>query len=469
MKNMNIKSVDITSGFWKERQDLNKNITAYAVMNRFKETGRFDAFKFNWKEGEPNKPHFFWESDIAKWMEGIAYILQKDSSYELEQEIEPLIDLIEKNQTEDGYFNIFFTIIEPESRFKKRGNHELYCAGHLIEAAVAYYEVTGKDRFLRSMCKYVDYIEKVFVKEETAGFMTPGHPEIELALFRLYKCTKEKRYLELAKFFIENRGNNTKDKEKETWLYGNMKYDQSHLPLRKQFTAEGHSVRALYLYCAVADIAMESDDVELQEVCKQLFDNIVEKRMYITGGVGSSSIGEAFTVDYYLPNTRAYAETCAAISLIMFAQRMFEMDHNAKYTDIVERVLYNGMLSGVSLDGKSFFYENPLEIDPTDRTKDVCIFEQYREHIPINQRVEIFSCSCCPPNLVRNSFEYTGINQTVHKVMLDIKTDVYVLSVGNTLTSQVFTSIPVSETVIIGQIPEIYAGKDDSMWQDLIN
>ena len=418
MEFFDVAKVNITDGFWKERQELNKNVTAYAVMNRFKETGRFEAFKFDWKEGEANKPHFFWESDVAKWIEGISYIIAKDANYELRQEVERLIDLIEKNQDESGYFNIYFTVVEPSQRFKGRGNHELYCAGHLIEAAIAYYKVTGEDRFLRFMRKYADYIERVFVKEKSADFVTPGHPEIELALFKLYKCTDEIRYLKLAEFFINNRGNNSIDKEYTAWQLGNARYDQTHLPVREQFTAEGHSVRACYLYCAMADIASETNDEELKTACKKLFDNITRKRMYITGGVGSSSIGETFTVDYFLPNKRAYAETCAAIALVMFAQRMFLIEHNSKYMDLVEKIIYNGMLSGVSLDGKSFFYENPLEIDPVDRVKDVCVSPEHREHIPINQRVEIFDCSCCPPNLVRtiasiNDYIYSGEGDTL--------------------------------------------------------
>lgn len=398
MNNINFRQADIKNGFWGKWQEINRKVTIYSVMNRFKETGRFDAFKCDWKQGMPNKPHFFWDSDVAKWMEGVSYILDKNEDDMLEQEVEALIDEIEKNQDESGYFNIYFTVIEPENRFKRRTDHELYCAGHLIEAAVAYYETTKRDRFLKLMCKYADYIYQVFVEEQSADFVTCGHEEIELALIRLYRCTKNKKYLELALFFINQRGNNSKD---TFYDFTNSRYDQSHLPVRMQFTAEGHSVRACYLYSAMADLAKETEDKELLYACQRLFDNITSKRMYITGGVGQSHIGEAFTVDYDLQNKNAYAETCAAIAIVFFAQRMLALEIDSKYSDIVERAMFNGILSGLSLDGDSFFYENLLEIDLSLKDKDVSIKPQHRMRMPITQRVNIFSCSCCPPNLNR--------------------------------------------------------------------
>jgi Uncharacterized protein conserved in bacteria len=401
LSGISFENVNITGGFWKNKQDLNKSVTVYSVRDRFRDTGRFEAYKFNWLEGQPNRPHIFWDSDIAKWIEGAAYILSKEDNEILVANIESVIDCIEANQGEDGYFNVYYLMFQSDKRFTRRDDHELYSAGHLMEAAVAYYNATGKDRFLNLMCKYADYIEKVFVTEDSAAFTTPGHEEIELALVKLYHCTGEKRYLELSKFFIDKRGNNIKEETAQLYNFSNARYNQSHLPVRNQTTAEGHSVRAGYLYSGMADIANIYSDEKLADACRTIFDNIVNKKMYITGGLGQSHIGEAFTVDYDLPNMFAYAETCAAISLIYFAQRMLDIEFNSKYSDIVELALYNGFLSGLSLDGKAFFYENPLEIDPYIINKDVSIANNHKQRFPITQRVEVFGCSCCPPNVLR--------------------------------------------------------------------
>lgn len=394
---VSFKDVDITGGFWKEKQDLNKNVTIHAVRDRFEDTGRFEAFKFNWKEGMDKKPHIFWDSDIAKWLEAAAYIIQKESSPLLEKKVDEIVDLIEKNQCEDGYFNIYYTVVEPENRFSNRDRHELYCAGHLTEAAVAYYDATGKDKFLKCMCKYIDCIEKAFKINKTAAFNTPGHEEIELALVKLYRCTGEKRYLELSKHFIDKRGT---EKEERGNDWTSDRYYQSHKPCREQFTAEGHSVRACYLYTGMADIAREYSDSELLNACKKIFDDIYNKKMYITAGIGQSHHGEAFTVPYDLQNGQAYTETCASIALAMFCLRMQNLELDSRYGDVIERAIYNGILSGLSLDGKSFFYENPLETDLAFRDRNVSV-PNAKERFPITQRVEVFGCSCCPPNLTR--------------------------------------------------------------------
>ena len=396
--NFDYRNVTLRRGFWKQMQELNSKITVNAVYDRFYETGRIDAFRFDWKEGEPKQPHFFWDSDVAKWMEGAAYIMAKEHRPDLEKKVESLIDEIEKNQCEDGYFNIYFTVVKPEARWSCRNWHELYCAGHLMEAACAYYEVTGRDRFLRVMEKYADYIKKVFVDEHSASFTTPGHEEIELALYRMYKTTGNKKYFELCRFFLENRGLPTTE---EMNINGSAHYAQDHLPIREQKEAFGHSVRAVYLYSAMADLAFETGDNELRETCITLFENITSKKMYVTGGIGSAHHGEAFTVAYDLPNAAAYAETCASIGLMFFARRMMLLDpeNSAKYSDIIELEMYNGMLSGISLDGDKFFYENPLEIFLAERSrlKSLCKSERW----PITQRPKVFDCSCCPPNIVR--------------------------------------------------------------------
>jgi len=223
--------------------------------------------------------------------------------------------------------------------------------------------------------------------------------EIELALFKLYECTGEKRYFELSEYFINTRGTSEKDKDRGG-RYPFPQYGQSHLPVRSQHTAEGHAVRATYLYSAMADLAAYTGDSELMLACEDVFKNITERRMYITGGIGSSSAGEAFTVDYDLPSLLAYTESCAAIGLVLFAQRMLALSPDSRYSDTVERVLYNGFLSSTSLDGTAFFYENPLEVLPYLATKDVSA-ERGRIHYPPHKRAAMFKTSCCPPNIVR--------------------------------------------------------------------
>ena len=313
MKRVDFSSVKINGGFWKQKQDLIRETTIKAVYNRFKESGRIDAFNLD----SGIEAHFFWDSDVAKWIESVAYLTSEKREPRLESIVDEIIDNIEKYQDECGYYNIYHMTIAPEKRLKIRDNHELYCLGHLIEAGVAYYNATGKDKLLKLMCKYTDYVEKRFKIDKDTDFETPGHEEIELALVRLYEATGEKRYLDLSKYFVDERGNH---EGLADWT--DFMYNQSHLPVREQKTAEGHAVRAVYLYCAMADLALKYNDEGLKNACITLFDNITTKRMYITGGIGSSAFGEAFTVDYDLPNLMAYTESCAAIGLALFAHRM---------------------------------------------------------------------------------------------------------------------------------------------------
>lgn len=391
-------NVDIDMGFWQHRQDLNRSTTVYAVMNRFADTGRFEALKCDWSDGQPKRPHIFWDSDVAKWIESVAYLIKKQPMPDLEASIEAMIDDIEANQRPDGYINSYFTAVEPAQRWHNRDRHELYCAGHFMEAAVAWRDATGRDRLLKMMCRYADYIYRVFVEEDSAHFTTPGHEEIELALVKLYHATGNEKYLKLSAFFIDQRGANEKDRQQDGRPVGI--YQQDHLPCAEQTTAVGHSVRACYLYSGMADIARERGDEALKVACQKIFDNMTNRRMYVTAGLGSTHIGEAFTHDYDLPNETAYTETCASISLGYFAQRMLLLEADSKYADAIERALYNGALSGVSLDGKRFFYTNPMEIEVSRRKADGG-WPGSREWFPITQRVEVFGCSCCPPNVTR--------------------------------------------------------------------
>ena len=448
MKAVSFANTEITGGFWKKKQEMIRERTVYAVYDRFCETGRFEAFRCDWKDGMPNMPHFFWDSDVAKWIEGVAYLVQKKREPRLEAIADCVIDLIEKNQGDDGYFNIYYTVIEPEGRFRVRDRHELYCAGHLMEAAVAYYEATGKRKFLDAMCRYANYIEKRFKIDKDTGFTTPGHEEIEIALIKMYKCTGDVRYLELSKFFIDQRGvakerfKAATDKNHDKY---NPMYCQAHLPVREQRTAEGHSVRATYLYTAMADLANEIGDSELLSACKSIFDDIIKRKMYISGGIGSTSNGEAFTYEYDLPNLFAYTESCAAIGLALFANSMLKLEADSKYSDTVERVIYNGFMSSVSLSGDMFFYENPLEVMPALETRDRSNSGRSIA-TPPSTRSKIFSTSCCPPNIVRfipsiANMLYTDDGETlyVHQYMQS-KTEIE--RNGKTLKIEQMTKFP---------------------------
>ena len=382
MEKVSWQQAKVTGGFWAKEQKLIRDVTMQKVYQRFAD--RVQALKCI-----PGRDvHFFWDSDVAKWMEAAAYILADHPDDVLMAQMEEMIDDILANQMEDGYFNSYYIITDHTLRFTERGNHELYCAGHLIEAAVAYYQATGRDRFLRAMCRYADLIEKIFVTERSAKFLTPGHEEIELALVRLWEVTGEPRYLALSEFFLNKRGT------EEDGASPAAADIQAHQPVREQREAVGHAVRAAYLYAAMADIAHLDHDEAMKSACLSLFHDIVSSKMYITGSTGTIYIYEGFTYPYDLPNARAYAETCSALALALFARRMSLLDADAIYGDVVERILYNGFLSGISLDGCKFYYSNPQEMDLKQQTR-------RSEFHPAPGRVELFSCSCCPPNVVR--------------------------------------------------------------------
>lgn len=389
MKLIPYRQVALKGGYLYEKQELNTRTTIPAVFDRFYETGRITAFKFGFPEKDPVQPHYFWDSDVAKWMEGAAYILSRESHPDLEAKVDELVEDIARNQGEDGYFNIFFTVVQPENRWKNRDWHELYCAGHLMEAAVAYAEATGKTKFLSCMEKYADYIAKVFMEEHSAAFSTPGHEEIELALVKMYRYTGKKKYLDMAAYFINTRGT-----VEESSRHG---YNQSHAPVREQDSAVGHAVRAEYLYTGMAYLAKETGDEALMAACRKLWEDTAYRKMYVTGGLGSTYIGEAFTTPFDLPPDQAYTETCAGIALCFFSNGMLALDNRAEYADVIERALYNGVLSGLSADGAQFFYENPLEVNLSERFNSVWGSRRF----PAHRRVACFGCSCCPPNVNR--------------------------------------------------------------------
>ena len=340
----------------------------------------------------------FQDSDFSKWIEAVGYSLATHPDPVLEETADKAIDIVCAAQLPNGYLDTYYIINGMDKSFTDlRDHHELYCMGHLIEGAIAYYEATGKDKLLNAAKRFADYVSTVFGTEEGKIKGYPGHEIAELALFRLYETTGEERYKDLAEYFINQRGQEPLYFEQE---HPEMKgkpdyYHQAHKPVREQTEAVGHAVRAVYLYSGMADMARITGDKELLKACENLWHSIVNEKMYITGGIGGTHIGEAFSFPYDLPNDTAYAETCASIGLVFFARRMLSLKMSREYSDVMELALYNGILSGMALDGKSFFYVNPLEVLP-----EACSKDERKAHVkPVRQKW--FGCACCPPNIAR--------------------------------------------------------------------
>jgi len=437
MNNLFINSVKITGSFWKKYQKIAvDNIIPYqekAIKDQIEgiePSHAVENFINAGKKLAGRKDYadfygmVFQDSDVAKWLEAASFSLAEYPDEKLAARIDELIALVAKAQESDGYLDTYFTLKRPDQKWKNLHDaHELYCAGHFIEAGVAHYEVTGKTNLFKIVCKLADCIYQHFITEKHEGY--PGHPEIELALLKLARSTGKAKYAELAKHFIDVRGVDpafyNKEMEARNWnVWGsesvNPSYHQCHKPVREQSTAEGHAVRAGYLFTAMADLAFESKDAELFAACKRLWQNITRKRMYVTGGIGSTNQGEAFTVDYDLPNDTAYSETCAAISLMMFARQMLRNEKSGEYGDIMEQSLYNTVLAGMQLDGRRFFYVNPLESIPGISG----IAVTHRHDLP--ERPGWYSCACCPPNIARtisDIADYTWMieNETLFNIL----------------------------------------------------
>jgi DUF1680 family protein len=361
----------------------------------------------------------FQDSDVAKWLEAASYSLAHHPDAALEAKVDEVIRLIAKTQAPDGYVNTYFMVMAPDKRWHDLAwGHELYCAGHLIEAAVAHKASTGKDSLLDVARRYADCIARDFGTGPGQIRGVCGHPEIELALFRLYRITGEARYRDLAVFFVEERGRDPAAFDGKQPLgtttsapwpeasgaYGfvipktkwfERDYMQNHAPVRSQRDATGHAVRAVYLYSAMAEECAATGDGSLLETLRALWDSLVSRRMYVTAGIGSQAHGERFTTDYDLPSDTAYNETCASIGLALWSSRMTEIEGDSRYADVFERAMYNGILSGVALDGTRYFYVNPLEALPS-----AIACRHDHEHVE-GRRVPWFGCSCCPPNIAR--------------------------------------------------------------------
>jgi DUF1680 family protein len=412
---VHFSNITIDGPFWAQRMKINRERTIPYVYKIFKATGQMDSLKLGFKPGkEPLSryfaylPHFTYFS-IYRWIEAASYSIAKHPDSQLETLIDGLVGLIAERQQPDGYMPGSYKTIEPEKRWTNLRDGGFL--GGLLEVAVAHFQATGKRTLLDVACRYADYIDTLFGSKpgKKLGYGSGG---FTAALIKLYQVTGERRYATLAKFFLDERGQQPHYYDREAiergedparfWagLYWSRSphiradytptcgydYNQSHKPVREQDEVVGHAVRAMDLYSGMADVAAEFGDEELRTACDRLWNNLTSKRMYITGGIGSSRYNEGFTEDYDLPNVTAYAETCAAVSLVGWAHRMLQLECDGRYADVMERVLYNGLLSGVSLDGEKFFYENPLASSGG---------------IHHHHRRAWYECPCCPPNIMR--------------------------------------------------------------------
>ncbi|MBN2307641.1 MAG: glycoside hydrolase family 127 protein [Candidatus Hydrogenedentes bacterium] len=380
-------AVHLDDVFWAPRMETNRAVTVRYCFDKCEETARIDNFAVaaGMMEGE-FKGIRFNDSDVFKVIEGAAYSLALKSDPELDRYLDELIEKIARAQEDDGYLYTIRTIKGDDSgdegRWTKLAmSHELYNIGHMYEAAVAHYLATGKRTLLDVAIKSADLVDRVFGPDKLHD--VPGHEEIEIGLVRLYRVTQDERYLRLAKFFIDERGN-TAHRE----VYG--AYCQDHIPVTEQAEAVGHAVRAGYLYSGMADVAALTGDRAYIDAIGRIWEDVVSHKLYLTGGIGSMRKGEAFGEPYVLPNKEAYNETCAAIANAMWNHRMFLLHGDARYVDVLERIIYNGFLSGVSFSGDRFFYPNPLECDGA-----------YAFNHGSLERQPWFNCSCCPVNVVR--------------------------------------------------------------------
>jgi DUF1680 family protein len=395
-------AVEFRDRLWAPRQRVVRERTVPFLYGQMEKIGTIEALDvtrppgplaFPYKNNGTSTSVMYWDSDIGKWIESAAYTLATHPDPKLSAVIDDVVARIAKAQRPDGYFNSFFQRREPGKIWSNlRDWHELYCAGHLIEGAVAHARATGKDNLLGVMTRYADHIDRLFGPGANQKRGYCGHEEIELALVKLYHLTNERRYLELSRYFIDERGRQPHYFDIEARARGanpvdfwhkTYEYNQSHMPVREQDRVTGHAVRAMYLYSAMADLASEFSDDGLLQACRRLWADLTGKRLYVTGGLGPAASNEGFTTDHDLPNESAYAETCAAVGLVFWAHRMALLEGDGRYADVMEQALFNGALSGLSLDGERYFYENPLA-------------SRGNHHRWIWHR-----CPCCPPNIAR--------------------------------------------------------------------
>jgi len=399
---VNFTQVRIEGDFWRERLDTVLTRTIPSQHRQLDAHGILESLKIP----QPAPPlriplnshnfttQIFWDSDVGKWIEAASYALARRRDADIEAKIDAIVGDLAKAQLPDGYLNCWYVGREPDKRWSNlRDNHELYCAGHMLEGAVAYYHATGKRRLLDIMTRYVDLIMAIFGPGADQKHGYCGHQEIEIALIKLYDVSKDRRHLDFAAYLINERGHQPPhyfdveavargEDPKDFWAK-NYEYNQSHMPVRQQDKVVGHAVRAMYMYAAMADLAAELGDADLKRVCEILWRDVTSRQMYITAGLGPSKFNEGFTEYYDLPNETAYAETCASVALVFWAQRMLNIELDGRYADVLEQALYNGALSGLSRDGEHYFYENPLASDGR------------------HTRWAWHTCPCCTMNVAR--------------------------------------------------------------------
>ena len=394
---VNIQNVKLTDSFWLPIIKRVQEITIAYAIQKCNEEGRFDNFLIAGKQktGTVRGEMPFDDTDVYKIIEGASNTLISAPNPKLEKVLDSLIAIVKIGQEKDGYLTTWRTInpakppapwvpvIEGKRWESLQISHECYNAGHLIEAAVVHYEATGKRNFLDIAIKNADLLVKTFGDKPGQVKGVPGHQIVETGLIKLYQITGKEDYLKLAKYYLDNRGNPNNHK-----LYG--EYAQDHIPVIQQNEVVGHAVRAVYMYAGMTDIAAMTKDKGYTDAINNLWSNMVNKKMYITGGIGSRHDGEAFGANYELPNLTAYNETCAAIGDVYWNHRLHNLTGKSQYFDVIERTMYNGLISGISLDGKEFFYPNALEADG--------VFKSNRGSCT---RQAWFDCSCCPTNLIR--------------------------------------------------------------------
>lgn len=466
--------VTITSPFWKRyRKNVANEVIPYqwSVINDEREinippdpSGSQQDIDNSWSHAVRNlraaageiqadfKGFVFQDSDVYKWLEEAAYALSYQPDAKLQQVCDGLVALIARAQEPDGYLDTPFQIKSGAFKTRKRftqiqQSHELYVMGHYIESAVAYHKATGNEKALDIAKKMADCLDGSFGPEEGKIHGADGHPEIELALARLYEVTDVPEYLKLAQFFIDVRGQdpsfydrqNAAIGEGSTDIFPQMRewtheYTQTARPIRQQQTAEGHAVRVTYLLTGVAHVARLTGDTELEQTAQRLWEDIVRRRMYVTGGIGSTHVGEAFTYDYDLPNDTMYCETCASVGLSFAARQMLEIAAKGEYADVLEKEIFNGAIAGIALDGKHFYYVNPLEADPqaSEQNPD-------RYHV-LMRRAEWFGCACCPANIARLIASLDRYLYTVHEDSREIIAHQYVAN-----TARFFDGVKVEQ------------------------
>ena len=377
---VSFSSVTINDAFWTPRLLIHKDVTLPVCIDQIEnQTGRIRNFENAAKGEGEHSGIFFDDSDVYKALEGMAYSLQIEPDPGLEAKCDEWVAKFAAAQQPDGYLNTFYTLTGLENRWHDMDRHEMYCAGHMTEAAVAYYQATGRRRLLEVSERMANHMMSVFGPGKR--HWVPGHEEIELALVKLYEVTGEKKYLDFAGWLLDERGHGYGS-------YGDDRvwpavYYQDEVPVRELSRITGHAVRSMYLYCGMADVAAYTGDKELIAALDRLWDHVVNRNMYITGGIGQSSRNEGITEDYDLPNLTAYCETCASVGMVFWNWRMNQFTGDAKYIDVMERSLYNGALAGISLKGDRFFYVNPLE------------------SLGGHHRQEWFGCACCPSQICR--------------------------------------------------------------------